>query len=363
MEFYMPTRIFFSENCVKNNKAYFHNLGNKALVVTGKNSAKKNGSLDDVIEVLELNNIEYVIFDKVEENPSLENVREGADLGIAKEVDFVIGIGGGSPLDASKAIGILIKNPNVNEADLYTEADLKSLPIIAIATTAGTGSEVTPVSVLTNHFIKNKQSIKPKIFPKAAFLDVRYYMNTPYNITVATAVDAFSHLMESYLCGKSNTYSEFIAEKGMKVWGECIAFLKTGVFSKETRKKLIMVSTLGGIAISQTGTTLPHGLGYPLTYYHNIPHGTATAIFLPSYLEFHQNIEKKAAILNFIGCKDISEFRELINSLLGEITIEEHLITQYSKQVYADKRKTQSHPYTVTEEDVINIYKSSVKGK
>lgn len=225
-QYLMPTKILFGQGVIKKNASLFKEYGKKALIVTGKHSAKKNGSLDDILEVLKRNGIAYSIFDEIEENPSLETVEKGADFGKKEKIDFIIAIGGGSPLDAAKAINLLIANEDSSKEDLYILKPMKTLPGIAVPTTAGTGSETTPYAILTNHQKKTKINIVHKVFFDLALLDPEYMMAMPEAITINTALDALSHLVEGYLTVKANLFSDIWAEKGLNLFSECMDALK-----------------------------------------------------------------------------------------------------------------------------------------
>ncbi len=149
-KYIMPTQIYFGKDVVLKNKEVFSTIGSKALIVTGRSSAKKNGSYDDVKKALIETGIEYVLFDEVEENPSLETIEKGSNIGKDNNVDFVIGIGGGSPMDAAKAMAVFIKNPEINKDNIFSSGKLKSIPVVAVPTTSGTGSEVTQYSIVTS---------------------------------------------------------------------------------------------------------------------------------------------------------------------------------------------------------------------
>ena len=149
MKLYMPTKVYNEKGCVRQHSQELAALGTKALLVTGKHSSRVNGSLQDVEDALNRERVPYVVFDGIEENPSVETVMRATALGLSEKVDFVIGIGGGSPMDASKAIALMIANPEKKADFLYeTDAAVKlaanqALPVAAVPTTAGTGSEVT----------------------------------------------------------------------------------------------------------------------------------------------------------------------------------------------------------------------------
>ncbi len=151
MLLYVPTKVYSESGCVNNHGKELASFGEKAMIVTGKLSAKKNGALQDVKNALHAENTSYIIFDEIEENPSIETVMKARDIGLREKVDFVVGIGGGSPLDAAKAIAMMIANPDETETVLYEAKELKNLPVVCVPTTCGTGSEVTPYAVLTIH--------------------------------------------------------------------------------------------------------------------------------------------------------------------------------------------------------------------
>lgn len=175
MRFFDPTNTYAERNCIQNHKKDLLALGTRAFVITGHSSSKKNGSLDDVIAVLEEASVPYKVFNEIEENPSVETVVKAAEIGKEFKADFVIGIGGGSPLDASKAIALLIANPEESGDCFYVEKDLKALPIAAVPTTCGTGSEITPAAVLTRHDTQTKKSISYNFFLILHSLTVNIY--------------------------------------------------------------------------------------------------------------------------------------------------------------------------------------------
>ena len=160
MKFYMPTRLYSENNCIEKHSAELASLGTHALIITGRSSSKLNGSLSDLITALEKHSVKYTVFDKTEENPSVETVMASRDTGLGCGADFVIGLGGGSPLDAAKAAALMMKNKEKSWEFLYETSPADALPLAAIPTTCGTGSEVTGVAVLTRHDMKTKVSAK-----------------------------------------------------------------------------------------------------------------------------------------------------------------------------------------------------------
>lgn len=361
INYHMPTKILLDEEVVLKNCALFSTYGDKALIVTGKTSSIKNGSLEDVTNALKKEGISYDIFNDVEENPSLETVEAIAKLGRNQKSNFIIGIGGGSPIDAAKAAGILIKTQTATRYDLFNSPNLKSVPIIAVPTTAGTGTETTPYAILTDNELQTKHGICQKVFPEVALLDVKYLMFLPERITINTSIDALSHLIEGYLSAKSNIVSDALAEKGLKLFGECLNMIKEKDFTYVVREKLMLASTIAGMVIAQAGTSLPHGMGYALTYFHNVPHGKANGILLKSYLEFCVNGHKVRKILYLLTLENLDELGNFLNDMLGCVdSVTSTDISSYSDEMMSNTYKLKNHPDLVIREDIIKMYKDSL---
>lgn len=358
--FYMPTRVVVGKTCVVKESNLLKGIGNKALIVTGKYSSKQNGALEDVQKALEQQEIAYCLFDEVEENPSLETVERARDFGLMQEVDCVIGIGGGSPIDAAKAIAVMLKNPELT-GDTLIGTGLKSLPVVAVPTTAGTGTEVTQYAIVTDHQAKTKKNIGHTVFPVLAFVDATYMKDMPLSLTVHTAIDAMSHLVESYLSVKSNVVSEALVIQGLQEWGKCIPHLLDGQLTLEDRESLMMASMLGGMAIAQTGTSLPHGMGYALTYYKGLPHGLANGVLYKAYLRGFKDRTKVQKLHTFVGLESHEALEKVLDTLCQaqvEVTPEE--LEAYTKAMCSNKAKLQNHPESISEQEVYRIYADSL---
>ena len=291
IKFLMPTKIIMGLGCVKNSPSDLI-LDKKCMIVTGKTSGQRSGALADVTEMLSLHGIEYLVYDKISNNPTIEETAEGGVAAKEFGCDFLIGIGGGSPLDACKAIAVYAVNPPSADGDfkLYDifkgSYPNKPLPMAAIPTTAGTGSETTPYSILTLHEEQTKRSFScPDVFYKTAFLDGRYTVKLPLQIARNTAIDAMSHLLEGYTNKKASTFTDYIALEGLRILGKHANVLKNGNFTEDICTELLWAASLGGIVISQTGTTIVHSMGYCLTYHKDLPHGMANGFLLGEYLE------------------------------------------------------------------------------
>lgn len=358
--YFMPTKLIVGKDCISENSQLLKTYGNNALIVTGKSSAKINGAEKDVINALEKENIAYTIFNEITENPDVETIVKAGNIGRELNIDFIIGIGGGSPIDASKAIGILIKNINANENDFYSNPNLKSIPIIAIPTTGGTGSEATPYAILTLHSKRTKASIMPQIFPEIGFLDYKYMKSLPSHVMSNTAVDALTHLIESYTCVKSNFMSDEFVLSGLKLFAESMESLKNKKYSDEVLEKMLLASTLAGFAISQTKTSLPHALGYMLTYDKGLAHGQANACLMKGYLELiGEENNKVKNILKELGLNSIQELDLFLQEVLDlSLVLSEEEINFYTDKIMETPAKLEVVSMNVTRENIYNIYKS-----
>ena len=359
--YFMPAKVFFGRDCIMNNREAFTALGKKALIFTGRHSAKINGSQDDVIAALDAVGIGHVVFDEVEENPSLETVEKAAKIGIAEGADFVIGIGGGSPMDAAKGASYLMANPDMTGAMLMQAGTYSHTPVVEIATTAGTGSETTQYAVFTLHDKGTKNGATQKTFADISFLDAKYMESLSDKVTVNTAVDALTHLIEGYTSAKSNFMSDRMAEVGLGIFAQCIPAIKALKFDFETREKLMLMSTIAGMVIAQAGTSLPHAAGYMPTYERKIPHGRANAIFTRAYLELFEDQTKPNEILRILGFRSLEELDAFFKEILEprEDFTEEDAV-RYADVLINTPGKLALHPFELTREQVIEMYRKSL---
>ncbi|RGY98438.1 iron-containing alcohol dehydrogenase family protein [Clostridium sp. AM58-1XD] len=362
-EFYMPTRVIQGKGCVRNHPEVWKSMGKKAFIVTGKSSAKKNGSQDDVTAALDECGISYEVFDEVMSNPTVEVVYRGAEKMKACGADFVIGIGGGSPMDAAKVIGLLYSQ-DIREEDLFSGNYEDCLPpMVMIPTTAGTGSEVTKAAVLMNDRLQTKTSVtSPLIFPKVSFLDARYMEQMGRRTTINTAVDALSHSMEGMISKKATSITNILAKESIRYICSCFDdLLSENEISLDVREKLLYGSTLGGMVIAHTGTTAVHSLGYELTYFKGDDHGRANGLLLGSFLKFAEERipETAAQILEAMGMKDSAELSRMMDELLQEKTA----MTDEEIQKFADiamkAKNIKSSAFDVTREDVVEMYRKA----
>lgn len=394
----MYTRVINEEYAVLHNAGEIARLGRKALVVTGRYSAKRNGALMELQKVLQDTQTEYIIFDRIEENPTVETIMEARDIGVSKGADFCIGLGGGSPMDAAKAISILLFHSDKGASFLYEKPEPQNVdengntlayPVVAIPTTCGTGSEVTGVSVLTRTDLNTKKSLPHRVYPELALLDPRYLMYAPYRVIRDTAIDTMSHLIESYINVNANQQTKVMALEGLKLWSRGkdvilgrhkVGYMKDeriGNVSDYVRRRqdpdraaadkatdlkllgdLLTASNIAGEAIAETGTSLPHALSYRLTIQGGVKHGPATGIFQPGFMKYaDESVRNK--LLRAMDFTDMDEFKAFLGATceLGGIDdLKYSIIVENSiKDILADSARLQKVPFLVNREVLEDI--------
>ena len=368
LNYYMPTKVIMGKDCIRRNGPLFSETGSRAMIVTGARSARSNGSLADIIGALDGEEIPYVIYDRVMSNPTTGCVYEGAELAKKNQIDFIIGIGGGSPMDAAKAIALLAVQELTEEELFSGKYKREALPLIMVPTTAGTGSEVTPYSILTNDKAQTKTSISsPVLFPRLAFLDAAYMSELTMVTTINTALDALSHAIEGTLSVRASELTDRLAEASIGTiagaLNELAAWKEKGYpISIGVREKLLYGSMLAGMVISHTGTTAVHSMGYSLTYFKNIDHGRANSLVLPSFLRFIAKSDSTAVqkILTAMKLNSMDEFETLFLKLLGEREqISEEEIIKYSNIAIQAKNINNSR-IIPTKEDLVMLYSRSL---
>ena len=319
MYFYMPTRLFAGAHCVRNNGQWIAALGRRAFVVTGASSAKASGALDDLLAVFSAHDIVYALFNKVEQNPTLATCHQAGRQAADFRADFIVGVGGGSPLDAAKAVAAIATRPTRPSMELFDHVPSPSLPIVAIPTTAGTGSESNAHAVITIDKGLRKKTFKVDYnFPELSFLDARYLTSLPNRVAVCTALDALCHCVESALSPADNPIVLSIAlHAAAEIW-RLLPKLAQGDATLAHTQTLLEAACMGGMAIQHNGTGFPHPLGYNLTLQHGLPHGAACAVFLPAFVQavYAQAPQRVDRVLSAMGCT-LDEMAQVIRPLHG----------------------------------------------
>lgn len=262
--------------------------GTKPLVVMDAFLASPQIGLDrKVIDLLAGSGITAVIYSGIASEPTSSNVAEGVAVATDAGADCVVALGGGSAMDAAKAVSVLAVNPNLAFSDIPKQAKLKRLPLLAIPTTSGTGSEATRVSVITNSATGIKENPgHPSLVPDIAVLDPQLTVTLPPSLTAFTGMDALTHAMEAYVSNKANSLTDLHAYEAMKLVGQWLDKAVTDGADREARQKMAMASCLAGIAFSNASTNLAHAGGRSLGAAFHVPHGLSVALLLPFVMEF-----------------------------------------------------------------------------
>ncbi len=360
--FYMPVNILSGEDVLNQNKSIFSELGKKCLIVTGKTSAKKSGALDDIINLFNELNIEYETYDKITENPLTVDCYNGGKLARDTSADFVVGIGGGSPLDAAKAVCVYATNKHIIDDDIYTASVENSpLPLVLIGTTSGTGSEVSGVSVLTRKDGR-KQSIGGKnYYAKYVIADAKYTYSMPFGVTVSTALDALCHAVESMFSPRADFLSKEFSLLSAKMIYPLLCKMRYTKESpnEEERNTLYFASLYAGFALNKGGTGFPHGMGYALTEDFGVPHGLACAVFLPQYLK--ETEKANPELYNELMGAMNTDF-ELLNDLFSDFcsfgfNISDEQISSYVDR-WATLKNFKNSPTDFNNEDAGKLVKN-----
>lgn len=355
-QYFMPVELHFGKDCLRKKGMVIRNIGKKALIVTGASSAKKSGALGVVEEVSAKLSISSVLYSQIKENPSLESIYEGAEKFTENDCDFLIGIGGGSPIDAAKAISVVAAN-NLKGEEIYNPHNIASVyPIIAVPTTSGTGTEATPYSVITSGD-KKAGFGSPKTFPKISFLDPAFTMTMPEKVTRDTAIDALSHLLEGLYSSKRCPLVYPMIMSGIRIIYTTLDKVLQEPDNYELRKQLMIASLYGGIVISQTSTTLQHSIGYPLTTKYGLSHGLANGIVMKHIMNlYYPYVENELdMVFTHLNCTK-EEFFKWLDKLGFNISLnlESDYIAEAAKQIYKS-RNMALNPLKVEVEEIEKI--------
>jgi len=292
--FHLPTKIIFGPGSLAQLGIEAGKMGQKAILVTGSSSMRKTGVLDRVVKDLRANGITATIFDRVEPNPHITTVDEGSKLVRQQGVDIVIGLGGGSVMDAAK--GIALASSGIRSIWHYIEKGANTEgqvpPLILVPTVAASGSEANNGAVITNWETHEKMVLNsPHLYPKVSIVDPELTLTLPQKPTAQGGVDIFCHLAECYLTARrTSTLNDAITEALMRTVVESLPQVLARPDDIEGRTRLFWASTMACSQFTSLGggegaMTL-HGIEHPLSGYYNIAHGDGLAALLPAWMRF-----------------------------------------------------------------------------
>lgn len=268
----------------------------KAFIVTD-NDLVKFGVVKQVTDILEQAAIPYTTFAEVKQNPTVTNVKAGVKAYAASAADFIIAIGGGSPTDTAKAIGIITNNPefsNVVSLEGVANTKNKSVPIIALPTTAGTAAEVTINYVITDEEnVKKMVCVDPNDIPVLAIVDAELMSSMPKSLTAATGMDALTHAIEGYITKGSWEMSDMFELKAIEMIAQNLKAAVDNGKDVVAREAMSQAQYIAGMGFSNVGLGIVHSMAHPLGAFYDTPHGVANALLLPYVMEY--NAESPAA--------------------------------------------------------------------
>lgn len=320
--FFVPTHVVSGPGCVRASSEALARVGSTFLVVTGARSARATGALDDVEAALAQAGCAWQVYDRVRENPTVACAFDGAEVARSMGADAVLAIGGGSPMDAAKAMALVAANPGLTSGSLFSGPYPGGcLPLVCVPTTAGTGSEVTRASILTDDVAQTKRAIStPEIFPALALVDGAYTRTLGERTTVNTVVDALSHAAEGLVSAGAGPVTDALATDALGRIGACLGRLAAGGLTDDDRESLMAASCEAGMVIANTGTTAVHGMGYSLTYFRHIPHGRANGLLMPAWFRWVAKREpgRVGQMVTALGLASLDELDAVLAGLLGE---------------------------------------------
>ena len=266
----IKTKVYFGTNIIKDSlEKENDNIKGNILIVTTGGSLIKYGYLQELVDILCCNKkvTNVLIYEKISKNPKLKEVKDAIYYGITNNIQMVIGFGGGSAIDAAKAIAVGIGSHNDVEEYLFKGLipSKETLPIIAIPTTAGTGSELSKGAIITCSDNLIKTGIRGEnILPKIAIVDAKYTLTVPISVSMETGFDVLAHAIESYVSRKANLFSEMLSENAIKIVSEYLPIIKNKPDDILAREKLCYASMIMGLNLANVGTCLPHRMQYPI---------------------------------------------------------------------------------------------------
>lgn len=351
----------------------------KALIVTDKDLVKYN-VVKNVTDLLDKAGYAYEIFDEVKANPSVDVVKRGVAKFKESGADYLLPIGGGSPIDSSKAIGIIINNPEFSDVlslEGVAPTKNKCVPIIAVATTAGTAAEVTINYVITDEEKKRKfVCVDVHDVPAVAIVDPEMMYSMPKGLTAATGMDALTHAIEGYTTKAAWALTDALHLEAIRLISSSLRGAVAN--TKEGREGMALGQYVAGMGFSNVGLGIVHSMAHPLSAYYDTPHGIANAVLLPYVLEFNAPAtgEKFREIARAMGVKGVDEMSQAeyrqaainaVKQLSHDVGIPEklHMIGVKEEDLVAlsqDALKdvcTGGNPRDCTAEEILEIYKTA----
>jgi alcohol dehydrogenase class IV len=382
--YYQPTEIRFGRGRVGEIGDVVARLGKRCLIVTVPPFPEIEHVFGKVKDFLTKSGVEIAHFDEVIPNPTTDVVAEGAKMARAHDADVVLGLGGGSSMDSAKAIAVEATHPGKAWDYLFfrdTQPTEKTLPVVAVTTTSGTGSHVTQVAVITNLSKKNKSAIyNANVYPKVSIVDPELMLSVPEHITASTGFDVFAHAFESYVNPNGSSYTDLMALEAIRLVAGHLSTAVENGRDIEARARMAWADTMAGLCIANSGVTLPHGIGMAIGgIYPHVMHGEALAVVYPAVMRFsYRHAQQKFAAVGRIfderlkGMDDIQAaekscevLEKFIEKIGMRICLEDLSIPESELKALADASLIlpdyKNHPKVATLEEVFALLKQSCR--
>ena len=378
-QFKTPSVIVNGPGAAKEVGSFAKGLGKKALIVTDV-ALEKIGLLNDIKNSLEMAGISFAIYDKVVAEPTIDFAEEGQKIFKEVQAEFLIAVGGGSPIDAAKGIAALATNPGkMSDFAGANKIPRPGAPLIAIPTTAGTGSEVSQFTIITDTTRDVKMLIASlNIMPRVALVDPLMTLTMPQKITAATGLDALTHAIEAFVSVKAQPITDTLALQAIRFIAGNIRQAWSNGDNVEARTNMMIGALQAGMAFSNSSVALVHGMARPIGAYFHVPHGISNAALLPTVIEFSipGNPKRYAAIAEAMG--EITEGLSVLDAAylaadaveglnvdlkvptLRELGVEEKKFNSIVEQMAADAIASGSpgnNPRKATQGEIVELYR------
>ena len=348
--------------------------GEKVLVVTGTGSTKRSGLLDRVLDSLKAAGLGAAVFDKVTQNPLTTTVYEGVELAKAEGCGVILGVGGGSIMDAAKAIAFCTVNAgDVSDYIFGKKQGAGALPIVLLPTTCGTGSEGNQIAVLTNPETKDKKALYTmQVMPRVSVIDPDVMTTMPKSVLSSVGFDAFTHSLEAYTSKKANPITDAQALLGMQLLADDLPKLVSGEGGAAEWEAVSLAATLGGMVIGAAGVSAAHGMEHPASGLKNIVHGRGLAALPPPIVERlatadPEKFARVSVLLGGSGAEDCADsIRRFLKAIdlsvkLGDLGITAEDVpwmTENCMKISIGNLK--NAPVTFSREEVEQIYREAL---
>lgn len=308
-EFSLPGRTIMGDGALEQSESIIKSFGKKALIVSGKNVTKM-GTVKIITDCLEKWEIDYLIFNEITGEPTEVMIEEGVKAYKEGECDFCIAVGGGSPLDSGKAI-VAMTNLEGEISDYMGQTmEGKFPPLVLIPTTAGTGSEATKFTVITDSKKDIKMLLKGEaLLPDLAIIDAKFSLTAPKGVTAATGMDALTHAVEAYTSRKANPLTDTFALSSIKKIFKYLPLVYKNGEDKKAREEMAIAAYEAGVCINNSSVTIVHGMSRPIGALFHVPHGISNAMLIKECLSYvlDGSYERFGEIGRAIGAADESK--------------------------------------------------------